>query len=134
MTAAERLDDAEFLWAHGRREGAMLSVLVAAAAVARRHHPKASDREAFEGFLQAQHDWTISVEFRGQQCDVDHLLYKWMRCELAHTGSLPIDLHIDDTFADPAHLTIRAGGAPAYVVLITPAWFTFLVERVRQAS
>jgi hypothetical protein len=65
MSAEDRLIDAPHLWAAGRREGALLSIMVAVAVSARRSHPDLKDREAFVTFLKSQHSWTISVEFRG---------------------------------------------------------------------
>lgn len=130
MSIQDRLDDAELLWRHGRESGAMLSALVAIAAIAKQRYPDAGDRERFESFMRAAHEWTISIEFRGQQTELDHLFYKWMRCELVHDASLPIDLRIDHQFADPASLAVRAGGEPEKVAMITPAWFGFLTDLI----
>lgn len=82
MTIEDRLGDAELLWRHGRREGALLSALVAVAATAQQAFPEAGDGEAFRRFLRRQHEWTISVEYRGAQIDLDQLFWKWLRCEL----------------------------------------------------
>lgn len=132
LSVQERLDDAELLWNQGRRSGALLSVLVAVAALAKIAYPNRGDRQGFEHFMRTTHDWTISVEFRGKPTDLDHLFYKWMRCELVHDASLPVDIRIDDDFADPETMTVRAGGAPEHVVLLTPAWFAFLTDAARQ--
>ena len=53
MSILARIDDAFFLWEHGRLEGAFVSALTAVAASARRSFPdrKVGDREAFERFL-----------------------------------------------------------------------------------
>lgn len=110
---------------------ALLSVLVATAAVARQAYPKLGDHAGFEALLRSSHGRRISVEFRGQQVDIDHLLYKWLRCQLVHEGALPVDLRIDPNFADPSTLGIRAGGEPDRVLLLTPAWFDFLAGIVR---
>ena len=77
--------------------------------------------------------WTISVEHRGEQVEIDHLFYKWLRCELVHTGSLPYDLRIDAEFADPTSLAIQACGAPDFTVLVGPRWFHLLVRTVMEA-
>ena len=81
--------DAELLWAGGGPEGGLLSLLVAVAASARRTHPGLGDRAAFVGSLKSRHSWTISVEFRGEQWDLDELFYKWFRCELVHKARAP---------------------------------------------
>jgi hypothetical protein len=49
-----------------------------------------------------------------------------MRCELVHDGGLPIDLHFIEN-AEPGELSVRAGGAPNYVLLISPGWFDQLI-------
>lgn len=134
MSIVDRLADADLLWHHGRREGALLSALVAVSATARRTFPEIEgDRAAFEAFMKTTHGWTIAVEHRGVSVDMDHLFYKWLRCELVHAGSLPPDLRINDNFTDPDHCGVRAGGAPNYVVLLSPGWYQFLVGAVRCA-
>lgn len=134
MSIEDRLTDADLLWKHGRREGALLSVLVAIAATARKAFPEITgDRASFEAFMKTTHGWTIGVEHRGQVVDLDHLFYKWLRCELVHTGTLPVDLRIEDQLGDPNANSVRAGGAPDYTVLLGPGWYRFLVNAVRNA-
>lgn len=130
MSIESRLADAELLWQNGRREGALLNALIAVAAAARKVHPHNKDRDAFVAFLKSQHVWTMAVEFRGQPVDLDDLFYRWLRCELVHTGSLPMDLRVDGQLEG---WTVRAGGAPEYVLLVGPDWFHFLVSAARSA-
>ena len=125
MSAEDRLKDAELLWAYGRREGALLSIMIAVAASARSAHPALKDQDAFVTFLKSRHTWTISVEYQGKHWELDQLFYKWLRCELVHKAGLPVDIRIDDTLKG---LEVRAGGAPAYVLLIAPDWFDFLAS------
>ncbi len=125
--------DAQILSDHCRYEGALLVALLAVQATARKAHPRKRDREAFEEFLRGAHTTSVSVEYRGSLVDVDHLFWKWLRCELVHTGSLPVDLRIDCGFADPGHLVIRAGGHPDFTVLITPGWFRLFIRAVIEA-
>lgn len=133
MSIQERLEDADLLWKHNRREGALLSVLIAVAATARRAFPEIrGDRANFEAFMKTTHGWTIGVEYRAKAVDMDYLFYKWLRCELVHTGQLPPDIRIDDTFSDPQACSVRAGGAPEYVVLLSPGWYHFLANAVRK--
>lgn len=135
MSIRDRLEDADLLWGHHRREGALLIVLVATAATARKTFPQITgDRASFEAFMKTTHDRTISVEYRGQQVDLDHLFYKWLRCELVHTATLPVDLRIDDTFSDPDSCSVRAGGAPNHAVLLSPGWYYFLTSAIRNAA
>lgn len=130
MSAEDRLVDAEHLWAAGRREGALLSVMVAVAASARRTHSALKDRDAFVTFLKSRHAWTISVEFRGKLWDLDELFYTWLRCELVHMAALPVDIRIDESLSG---LKVRAGGAPECLVLISPDWFGYLADAARSA-
>jgi hypothetical protein len=41
------------------------------------------------------------------------------------TAACPIDLFKED--AEPSELSVRAGGAPNYVLLISPGWFDQLI-------
>lgn len=123
----ERLADARALWQTGRRESALLLALVAVAARGKLELPDVKrNGDNFRAYLRRTHDWTIEVEFRGQLVNTDQLLYKYLRCQLAHEAGLPIDIVIDDQLDKPGALTIRAGGAPECVVRLTPAWFDFL--------
>lgn len=130
MTAEDRLVDAQHLWAAGRREGALLSIMVVVAASARRAYPDLSDRDAFVTYLTSHHARTISVEFRGELWDLDALFYKWLRCELVHEAGFLVDIRIHDALGG---LEIRAGGAPGYLLLIAPGWFDFLATTAQSA-
>lgn len=134
MSIAERLEDADLLWRSGRREGALLSVLVAVSATARRTFPSVGDREAFVQFLKTAHGWSMGVEHRGELVDIDLMFYKWLRCELVHAGGLPRDIRFDDSFTEPGACGVRAGGKPEFTVLLSPGWYHFLVDAVRGAS
>lgn len=121
-------DNARFLWAAGRREGALLCVLAAVAASARRAYPDVNgDGAVFVRYLHDAHPWRISVEYQGEQWPIEDLLYKFVRCELVHEGGLPVDVaFLDD--AEPDALVIRTGGAPEYIVRLGPAWFDNLAD------
>ena len=69
----------------------------------------------------------ISAEFRGELWPVERLLYTWVRCELIHTGAVPLDIEIDDGLGHEG-LSIRAGGAPERLLKLSPSWFDFLVS------
>ncbi len=129
-----RLADARLLWLAGRKGSAFLLALVALAARSRLERPNASgDRDAFESYLRSTHPWAIQVEYRGKLFTTDQLLYKWMRCELVHTSRLPIDLVIDETFASD-DLAVRAGGAPEYLLKMSPAWFEYICSAAECGS
>ena len=123
----ERVEDATLLWNTERREGAFLVALVAVAARARREYPRpASDRDAFERFIESRFRLRISIEFRGELRPLERVFYKWMRCELVHDGGLPVDLRFMEN-TEPGELSVRADGAPNYVLLISPSWFDQLI-------
>ncbi|MEV4201084.1 hypothetical protein [Micromonospora globbae] len=130
MSIGERMIDAEVLWTADRREGALLSLLVALSAAARIEYPNTGDGAAFRRFLAARHTWNISVEHRGQLVTVDQLMWKWLRCELAHEATLPFDVQFYEPAADPGGLVIRAGGAPSYCVLLSAEWYWWLRQLI----
>lgn len=130
----DRIDDALLLWQHDRREGAFLSVLVAVAVTARLRFPDPSvgDRQAFERFLYAAHSVRLSVEYRGACHPVEHVFYKWLRCELVHEAGVPLDIVFVPT-ERRGELSVRAGGPPSYVLQLSESWFDHLVHTVASA-
>jgi hypothetical protein len=135
MSVRARVDDGLFLWEHKRLEGAFMSVLAAVAASARLRYPNRKaigDRVAFERFLKNAMLVTIGVEFRGEAHPVEHIFYKWLRCELVHEGGIPVDIEFVQT-EDPTQLSIRAGGQPEYVLKLSQGWFYHLVNVVATA-
>ena len=79
---SERLDDARALFALGRKTGALLMILIAVAATARKRYPRAKfkDREAVTKFV------------RGEIRPLQDVLYEFMRCMLVHEASMPEDI------------------------------------------
>ena len=127
-----RTDDAILLWEKGRQEGAFLSALIAVAATARLRYPQAKDREAFEQFLRDSHTVKLSVEYRGECHPIEHVLYKWLRCQLVHEGRIPIDIQFMED-VQPGSMSVRAGGAPQYILKIGTGWFHHMIGSVVQA-
>ena len=123
-----RIDDALFLWKNGREEGAFLSTLIAVAATARLRYPKMKDRECFEQFLRDAHLPILRVEYRGECQPIEHIFYKWLRCQLVHEGGLPIDIQFMR-----GTMSLRAGGAPEYIMKIGHGWFDHMTGLVMQA-
>jgi hypothetical protein len=132
MSIRKRVEDALLLYKNGRHEGAFLTALVAVAATARREDPdrKMADRECFETFLDKRRRDILQVEFRGELHTIPHIFYKWFRCELVHEGGLPIDVE----FIESEELSLRAGGAPNYILKISYGWFHWLIAAVVEAS
>jgi hypothetical protein len=123
----ERIDDALLLWREGHREGAFLLAIVAVIARAKQDFPTLGDGECFRRFIESRFRPRLSVEYRDKQVTIENVFYKWFRCEIVHKGGLPVDLDfIED--AEPNELSVRAGGAPEYVLLVSPGWFYQLIE------
>lgn len=132
MSIRHRIEDALFLWENGRLEGAFVSVLVAVAASSKRRFPMEKDRESFVKFLEESTTIRLSAEFRGKIYSIEHILYKWLRCELLHEGQIPVDVQFMSD-GEPNSRTIRAGGAPDYVLKISLGWFYYLLNVVINA-
>jgi hypothetical protein len=135
MSIRTRVEDALLLWGQGRYEGAFLSALVAVAATSRRQFPDrkaVGDRQAFEQFLAATHSVRLSAEFRGELHPVEHIFYKWLRCELVHEGGIPVDVQLVPD-EELGFMSIRAGGAPDYVLKVSFGWFHHLINAVISA-
>ena len=128
-----RIDDAILLWEKGRHEGAFLNALIAVAAIARKRYPKTKDREAFEQFLKDSHTARLSVEYRGECYPIEHIFYKWLRCHLVHEGEIPIDIQFTQDTQNGL-MSVRAGGAPEFILKIGTGWFHHMISFVVQAS
>ena len=128
MTIAQRLDDAEFLWLAGRREGAMLSALVAFAATARRALPDEKyDSVAFQRLFQEQLNSAWTITFRGKSTPLSLLFYKWLRCELVHQGTLPVELSFNDDDSGGLFDVALSGN---YSISLSNVWYHSLVLAV----
>lgn len=111
MSIRARVEDAHVLYAIGRPEAALLCLLTAAAATSRRRRPhgmlserregkQIGDGEAFELFLADEMPKMCGVKkynlkYRDQMIRMEHLFWKWLRCELSHAASLPHDIRFD---------------------------------------
>lgn len=127
MGALDQVEDAKFLWQEGRRGSGLLLACVGVAARARREYPEARDGDAFARLVADHIPGSLSTEFRGELWPIERLLYTWVRCELIHTGAVPLDIEIDDGLGYEG-LSIRAGGAPELLLKLSPSWFDFLVS------
>lgn len=121
--AQDRVDDALTLWRAGRREGAFLLAVVAVVVRAREDFPRPmGEAESFRRYIESKLPTRLSVEYRGRLWPIEQIFYKWFRCEIVHGTDLPIDVGLtdDDT---PGELSVRAGGAPEYKLLVSSSWF-----------
>jgi hypothetical protein len=57
-------------------------------------------------------------------------MWKWLRCEFAHRGALPVDVQLFATDDAPDDLRIQAGGAPEYCVRLSDGWYWWLRQLI----
>ena len=95
--------------------------------LSRPEHALTRDQEAFLRYLEPHGFYwrNMKVEFRGELREVAAIFYKWLRCELVHEGGLPVDVQFEE---DEERLGVRAGGAPAFTLLLTTGWFFKLLD------
>lgn len=143
MSIRNLVQDTSLLLAVGRPTGALLAILSAVGATSRRRFPLGTrskfqpvkdmgDREAFETFLADEMPRlcrvaNFFVQFRGQQHRLEHILYKWLRCALAHEGELPADVRI---VADPGQGQMVLKVDPSTGIELSIGWFYRLQDVV----
>ena len=149
MTITARLEDARLLIEHGRWEGALLSVLVAMAATAHLRFPQGTpsrakpgaemrDCERFELFVaealaQMSPLPDMSFGFKGQVRPFGELLYKWLRCKLAHEADLPPEIGFEPD-PKPVHLAISQRPGPPERIVFTHSVVILLADMVARAA
>jgi hypothetical protein len=133
VSIRDRLVDADVLWTAGRREGALFSALVAVTAIGRHKYPRLPDGQAFCKVFTDQYSWGSRIEHRSQFLTVEELMWKWMRCEMAHRGELPFHVQFFDVDEDPDDLRIQTGGQPENCVRISDGWY-WLLRRLIEDS
>jgi len=102
MSIRARLEDAQILAQQGRLDGALLMLLVAVAATAKKRFPHLGDAEGFKAFVKrgVQEVTPIkvgggfSVQFRGESVMIERIFYEFMRNNLVHEARLPADLEV----------------------------------------
>lgn len=102
MSVIDKIIDAQLLYANGRKEGALLSVLVAVGATSRKRYPLGTkkDGEAFTSFLAEELTKVLrigqfNIKFRDEMITLQDLLYKFVRCNLTHEAILPEDIKFE---------------------------------------
>ena len=103
MSIKTHIEDAEHLWARGRKEGAWTQALIAAAATARKRYPKPiSDSQAFKSFICDIAGVIITgstggasptfirfyTDNRGDHRKLEDIFYTELRCNLIHEAEL----------------------------------------------
>jgi hypothetical protein len=106
MSVKDRIEDSKLLFHAGRLEGALISVLLAAAATSRKRYPavtKMGDRAAFEQFLKDERakftgGTEVTIDFCGETLTLESILYKFVRNCLIHEAEL--DDHVSFDYGD----------------------------------
>jgi hypothetical protein len=111
MSVRTKIEDAEFLKKNGRKEGALLFILIALAATSRKRYPRIvkNDRDAFTTFLGEELTKRIRVgkfwvKFRNKMILLQDLFYEFVRCKLAHEAQIPEDIKF--TKGDMLHVQV----------------------------
>jgi hypothetical protein len=151
MSVRQRLDDARFLWNDGRKEGAWIQVLIAAAATSRMRFPgEKDDNKAFRAFirevtptiLNANASATpggIDIKFyskvRGDGVGLDRLIYSHMRCKLVHEAVLADEVELSESRVVDGQLVaeLHGAGTKTSPLTIPDFWVLNLAKAVAEA-
>lgn len=129
----KRIDDSIFLWDNSRKESAFLLILVAVASISRIRYPDKKDGDAFREIIKDFRTTIISIEYNGKLESVEQIFYKWIRYNLVHEGGLPSNIEFQENEKD-GFMSIRAGGAPEYVLKVGSGWFYHFVDSLKKSK
>jgi hypothetical protein len=150
MSVRQRLDDALFLWNNGRKEGAWIQVLIAAAATSRMRFPKKKEGEAFRAFIREVKPTILDANaravpggigiefynrFRGDGVALDRLIYTHMRCDLVHEAVLPEEVQICESRLIDGKLVaeLHGVGTKTLPLTIPDFWVLNLAKAIAEA-
>jgi len=146
MSVRKRLEDAKLLWENGRKEGAWILVLIAAAATSRLRFPNAkSDNEAFRAFIREVTPTIVDpskpaipggihvvVNADGRNpMPLDQVVYKHLRCSLLHEAEVDSNVRLSQSrMVDGKLVADFCGGSP---LVIPDFWVMNLAKAVQDA-
>ena len=129
------------MWQHGRKEGAWVLALIAAAATSRKRYPRPRpDNEAFKSFIRdilptlmfgrpSQGAPNPAIVF--DQTPVEDVIYEHLRCYLIHEGEISQQVAFSESkVVDGALVAKLAVGTPN---VIPDFWVLHLLKAVREA-
>lgn len=128
-----RLNDAQFLWQKKRQESAFLLLMIALAALSKSRYPQLKDGEAFRSTVLDFKLPISKIEYRGKLESIEQIFYKWIRCSLVHESEIPLDIQFKED-KEGNSMSIRAGGAPEYVLKIGTGWFSYFMNSILQSK
>lgn len=141
MSVKDRIEDAEVLWDQGRREGAWVLALIAAAATSRKRYPRPMpDYEAFKSFIRdvmptllqgkSPHG-TPNPRVIFGNTPVEDIIYEHLRCNLIHEGEVSQKVAFSESKIVDGKLTATLSvGSPN---VIPDFWVLHLMKAVREA-
>ena len=141
MSIKSRIEDAELLWNQGRKEGAWVSALIAAAATSRKRYPRPiTDNQAFKSFIRdvlpmlmygKPLQGTPNPIIIFDQTPVEDIVYEHLRCNLVHEAE-PSQLitFSESKIVDGKLQATLAVGSPN---VIPDFWVLHLIKAVREA-
>lgn len=141
MSIRARIEDAELLWKHGRREGAWVLTLVAAAATSRKRYPRpCSDSKAFKQFIRDVSGTLVTGKSASDvanpqivfdQTPLEDIVYEHLRCNLVHEGQIATPVAFSESTVVDGKLQAKlAVGSPN---MIPDFWVFNLMRAVREA-
>ena len=142
MSIKARIEDAELLWQLGRKEGAWVLALIAAAATSRKRYPKPiPDNKAFKSFIRdvlptlvfgkSIESSTPNPSIIFDKTPVEDIVYEHLRCNLLHEATLSQQVPFSES-------KIMDGKVQGTIVVGSPNmipgfWVLHLIKAVRDA-
>ncbi len=141
MSIRTRVEDAAVLWQHGRKEGAWVLALVAAAATSRKRYRRPiSDNQAFKSFIRdvlptmmygKPLQDTPNPRIIFNQTPIEDIVYEHLRCNLVHESELAQEIVFSESkIVDGQLQATLAVGSPN---VIPDFWVLHLMKAVREA-
>ncbi|MFQ5806230.1 MAG: hypothetical protein ACE5I3_07265 [Phycisphaerae bacterium] len=141
MSVKDRIEDAEILWQHGRKEGAWVLGLIAAAATSRKRYPRPTpDNQAFKSFIRdvvptlmygKPLQRTPNPRIIFDRTPVEDIVYEHLRCNLVHEGDVSHKVAFSESKIVEGKFT--GGLAVGSPNVIPDFWVLHLMKAVREA-
>lgn len=154
MSITERLEDAEILLKNNRTLGAVTILLTAIDATARKYYPKGTMKpsKAFSYFLGSRiksillnnstgpypRNSGLTIEYRGEQKNVEDVIYEFCRCALIHEATMTPDISIEKEGSFVPQLTLENNGEAVSIrcgekLILGSGWIDLFFAVVRGA-
>jgi hypothetical protein len=142
-----RIEDAESLWAHGRKEGAWVQALIAAAATARRRYPRPMrDNESFKKFIcdiagvitsgnvaaPGPAYFKFYTDNRAEHRTLEDIFYEELRCNLVHEAELK-EVGFSESRVEDGRLVASLSVPTKGPATIPDFWVLHLIAAVKAA-